>query len=143
MQTAYVARTSAGQTHHNTLGFVTIVWIGVHALLTSKISSDSRIRIESSDGKSEELPLDSGEDLNDGLLHFPVVNPRKGVTYTVSLKAGAEKEYITVFCDYELYPFVEQSLEPSVTVVAPEMIDTSEVWIDCPTPDEDEDPFTS
>lgn len=138
MQAAYVARTSAGQTHHNTLGFVTIVWIGVHPLLTSQIPSDSRIRIESSDGKSEELPLDSGEDLNDGLLHFSVVNPRKGVTYTVSLKSGAEKEYITVFRDYELYPFVEQVLDPSVAVAAPEMIDTSEVWIEDPDPEDGE-----
>jgi hypothetical protein len=135
MQTAYVARTSAGQAHHNTLGFVAIVWIGVHPLLTDKIPSDARIRIESSDGKSEELPLNSGEDLDDGLLHFPVVNPRKGVTYTVSLKAGVEKEYITVFRDYELYPFVEQSLDPSVSVAPPEMIDTSEVWIEDPESD--------
>ena len=137
MQTAYAARTSAGHTHYNTLGFETTVWLGVHPLLTASIPSDARIRIESSDGKSVELPLDAGEDLDDGLLHFPVVNPRKGVTYTVSMKGGEDKEFITVIRDYELYPFVEQMLDPSGTVTPPEMIDTSEIWIDDPDADND------
>jgi hypothetical protein len=34
-----------------------------------------------------------------------------------------------------LYPFVEQSLDPSVSVAPPEMIDTSEVWIEDPESD--------
>lgn len=130
MQTAFVARTSEGQSHHNSLGFIATVWIAVHPLLTDSVPWDAQARIESSDGRTEEHRLNSGRDQGDGLLHFPVVNPRSGITYTVSLKAGDQEEYITVIRDYELHPYVAQVLDASVVVEPPKPVDTGEVWIE-------------